>query len=124
MTRRRKARQGRDRTAEMDQLYAELPEIDCKGLCHESCNAIVMTPLERGRIRERGVDISPLDMPCPALTPLRRCSVRDIRPMICRLWGLVESMACPHGCVPEGGFLDETTARRLLDRSMVIGGRP
>ncbi|WP_199523791.1 hypothetical protein [Micromonospora craterilacus] len=117
-------RQGRDRTAEMDQLYAELPDIDCKGLCHESCNAIAMTPLERDRIRERGIDISPLHMPCPALTPLRRCSVREVRPLICRLYGLVERMACPHGCRPEGGFVPEATARRLLARAEVIGGRP
>ncbi|MCX5066735.1 hypothetical protein OOJ91_12850 [Micromonospora lupini] len=121
---RRRARRGRDRVAEMDQLYAELPEIDCKGLCHESCTAIVMTPVEQQRVRERGVEVTPLDMPCPALTQLNRCSVRDVRPLICRLYGLVEQMACPHGCRPEGGFVPEATARRLIERSMVIGGRP
>ncbi|MFY1595573.1 hypothetical protein [Micromonospora sp. WMMD737] len=120
----RRQRRGRDRVAELDQLYAELPAIECRGLCHESCNAIAMTPLERQRIRERGFDISPLDLPCPALTQLRRCSVRDVRPMVCRLYGLVEQMACPFGCRPEGGFLDDATARRLLARAEAIGGRP
>ncbi len=32
-------------------------------------------------------------------------------------------MACPWGCRPEGGFLDDATARRLLRRADVIGAK-
>lgn len=120
----RRARRGRDRVAELDQLYAELPAIECQGLCAESCGPIAMSALERKRIEERGVKLLPLAMTCPALTPLNRCSVYEVRPLICRLWGLVEQMACPWGCRPVGGFLDDATARRLLARAEVIGGRP
>ncbi|WP_431728506.1 DUF6884 domain-containing protein [Verrucosispora sp. TAA-831] len=79
----------------MDQLYAELPEIDCKGLCHESCNAIAMTPLERERIQQRGIDISPLHMPCPALTPAAagpRC--RDRWPSVTAYDGITYVIPC------------------------------
>lgn len=38
---------------------------------------------------------------CPLLTADKKCSVYHIRPMICRLWGIVERMPCHHGCVPE-----------------------
>lgn len=32
-------------------------------------------------------------------------------------------MACPWGCRPEGGFLDDATARRMLRRVDVIGAK-
>ncbi|WP_053065362.1 YkgJ family cysteine cluster protein [Micromonospora sp. RV43] len=110
--------------AELEQIYAELPEIECQGLCSASCNAIVMSAAERQRIRERGVDIAPLDMPCPALSQFNRCTVYDARPLICRLYGLVEQMACPWGCRPQGGFVDDATAHWMLRRVEKIGGKP
>ncbi|MFF0176074.1 hypothetical protein [Micromonospora profundi] len=121
--RRREARDSRDRVAELEQLYAELPQIQCKDFCVESCGPIAMSPLERQRIKERGVEITTLAPTCPALTQIGLCSVYEVRPMICRLWGLVEQMACLWGCRPEGGFLDDLTARRLLRRADVIGAQ-
>jgi hypothetical protein len=37
---------------------------------------------------------------CPLLRQ-GRCTVYAVRPLICRLWGVVESMPCPWGCRPE-----------------------
>jgi Fe-S-cluster containining protein len=37
---------------------------------------------------------------CPKLNGLGLCTVHDERPLICRLWGVVENMPCPHGCTP------------------------
>lgn len=31
----------------------------------------------------------------------RRCSIYAIRPLLCRLYGLVEAMPCAFGCTPE-----------------------
>ncbi|MGC4886617.1 hypothetical protein [Micromonospora sp. DT227] len=121
--RRRQAGVGRDRVAELEQLYAQLPQIQCKGFCVESCGPIAMSPLERQRIKERGIEITPLAPTCPALAQIGLCSVYEVRPMICRLWGLVEQMACPWGCRPEGGFLDDVTARRMLQRADRIGAK-
>src|SRR2546429_6087610 len=46
-----------------------------------------------------------------------RCTVYEVRPMICRLWGMVEGMQCPHGCVPEGGHLTEDRKSTRLNSS-------
>ena len=36
---------------------------------------------------------------CPLLRH-GRCTVYAQRPLVCRLWGVTESMECPHGCRP------------------------
>jgi hypothetical protein len=78
-----------------DELYAHIPPVPCKGLCHESCGPIGLTPAEQARLREAGVRIPdsamrlklglPVAATCPALTPLKRCAAYEARPMICFL---------------------------------------
>jgi Fe-S-cluster containining protein len=116
-------------------LYAQLPSIDCQGLCWRSCSIIDMTWRENQRIREHGVKIpkptleiltiaamsdrTPL---CPALTGDKRCAVYDVRPLICRLYGVVESMPCEHGCQPSPGYLTDAQTHELFTEAMIIGG--
>lgn len=100
----------------LDRLYASLPTIACKGLCADSCGPIAMTPAEFGRIAERtGSEPVATTMTCPLLAN-ERCTVYDIRPTICRLWGVVESMPCPHGCVPSR-WLGHIEGFRALGRA-------
>lgn len=42
--------------------------------------------------------------------------------MICRIWGIFESMACPWGCRPKGGLLDDIEAMRLMNLALWYGG--
>lgn len=113
---------------DLQRLYDELPVVQCKGLCGHSCGEhIDASDVERWRIRAAGVNLNAptADGSCPALTRtfgVGRCSVYDVRPMVCRLWGVSASMVCPHGCVPEGGFLDDADALRRLLQSMQVGG--
>lgn len=90
---------------ELEALYAELPTLDCQGKCQESCGPIGMSKWENVRIRRRLKmrKLPPLteNFACPLLLANGKCRVYHVRPMICRLWGLVEAMKCPHGCVPE-----------------------
>jgi Fe-S-cluster containining protein len=51
-----------------------------------------------------------------------RCSVYSVRPMLCRLYGLVEGFECEHGCVPEGGLLSPEKGAEYLRRAVEIGG--
>ena len=51
-----------------------------------------------------------------------RCTVYAVRPMICRLWGIDETMPCPYGCVPEGGHISELQAIQFLRAALAIGG--
>lgn len=118
-------------------LYAQVPAVQCKGLCHWTCTPIEMSNRERRKIRDvHGVDIpetppgvdvrhvEPVD--CPALTPLKRCGVYADRPMICRLWGASEPMPCPHGCEPVPGskLLPLIATRALANDAMHVGGYP
>ena len=36
-----------------------------------------------------------------------RCEVYAARPTVCRLFGAVHSMTCPHGCIPERMLTDD-----------------
>jgi hypothetical protein len=111
------ARRRSDRGADLEALYAQLPTLECKGLCTDCCGPIDMSPLERTRLKEIGVRIP---LPIVALETVKRegnydctalvdglCSVYERRPSICRLWGVVESIPCPHGCKPDPGYLTD-----------------
>ncbi len=93
-----------DRETALADLWASLPTLECRGLCHEACGPIRMSPLEHRLVAAAGADIpdgfawrAAREVDCPALTVVKRCAVYDVRPTICRLWGMVESMPCPHG---------------------------
>lgn len=108
----------------LDALYAELPSIPCRGFCSDSCGPIQMSIRERERIeRPHGKVECGLGPSCSMLTPDRKCGVYDIRPLICRLWGLTESMQCPYGCKPDRLLTDEE-GFDFLRRSIEIGGAP
>lgn len=59
---------------------------------------------------------------CPQLSRTHRCKIYAVRPLICRIWGLTEMLKCPHGCVPDGGFLSEEDAYVLLNQARRISG--
>jgi len=106
---------------DLDALYAELPTIACQGLCSSSCGPIEMTEPEWKRIQLRlGHTPRAISTTCPMLVR-ERCSVYTIRPMICRLWGIVERMPCPWGCKPEPGYLTTRESFTLMARAEIIG---
>jgi Fe-S-cluster containining protein len=117
----------RRQAEQLDQLYAELPTIACQGMCWDSCGPIEMTVAERERISRAGVDIPQgsylRDGPalCPALTMLHQCSVYEIRPLICRIWGMTRRMRCNFGCKPDR-YLSEPEAYEFIARAMEISG--
>jgi hypothetical protein len=57
---------------------------------------------------------------CPALSLVGRCTVYEVRPMLCRLWGAVEGMRCDRGCLPVGGLLSDVEGGRLLRASLGV----
>jgi hypothetical protein len=103
-------------------IYLELPRIACAGKCQDSCGPVPMSRAEERHFRLAGADVPDVlamlrsgNLACPHLDPFGRCSVYAIRPMICRLWGMVEKMRCPHGCTPER-WLSDGEAREFLLR--------
>jgi hypothetical protein len=121
--------------AALEALYAELPTIQCQGLCWSACGPINMSEAERERIEARGVHIEPFSsvraqawnagaqLHCAALDRWGRCTVYDVRPLICRVWGNGRGdLACQYGCERTGPRLSLAEVMRLLVRSMTIGG--
>lgn len=112
---------------DLDALYAKLPTLDCKGLCWRGCSVIPMSVRERERaelaLGERVVSTLP-NLRCSALTVDRKCAIYEHRPLICRLWGLVEGMPCEHGCKPDPGYLSDEEGKHLLAEALHIGGNP
>lgn len=107
-------------------VWDAIPSTGCKGFCSESCGPIGCGPEETRLLAERGIELPDVldtlrsiiddgaDVPtCPALVN-GRCSVYEVRPTICRLWGSVERMRCPWGCVPADGYLPDEKAADLL----------
>jgi Fe-S-cluster containining protein len=85
----------------LDALYAILPDIECKELCQKGCGPIAMIPDEFRRISEISGTIPTVDNTgtCSLLIN-GRCSVYEVRPAVCRLFGIAKEMKCPFGCVP------------------------
>lgn len=116
----------RRQDAKLEALYDSLPRLECQGLCHDSCGPIDMSVRERARIeRTHGPVVcdTGAGAACSMLDEHRRCRVYDIRPMICRLWGIVESLPCPYGCKPER-VLTREEGFRLIAEADLIGGEP
>lgn len=103
-------------------LYALIPHIDCKKKCAAYCGPIALSGAEYRRLGSppaRGsVDDTFFLQPqnrkgeCPVLQN-GRCSRYANRPILCRLWGVVPAMPCPHGCRAER-ILTPDEARALL----------
>lgn len=113
----------------IEAVWAEIPDVDCRGLCEAYCGPVDCSMVERRLLKEHGVRLKVLPVltvgigaaePCIALED-GRCTVYDVRPTICRLWGAVDvdGMRCEHGCRPER-YLTDVEARQLLLRARAL----
>lgn len=90
------------RRQQIAKVYAQVPRIECKGLCFDSCGPIGMTPIEKFMLDNAAghevKTVGSLGLTCSALTADKKCSAYEERPLICRLWGVAQGMICEHGC--------------------------
>jgi hypothetical protein len=112
----------------LEELYAEIPQpVGCTGQCWESCGPIGFSVEEGRRMEAAGVKVpnaneARLDLYCPALGKDRCCMVYEVRPVLCRVWGVSEPMPCPvDGCFAPFP-LDAIETQELLRKSLEIGG--
>jgi uncharacterized protein len=120
---------------ELARIYAEIPAMNCKQLCQECCGPIPATRLEFNRMvdafgstpehrelrvkAESGQDAgNHVYINCVTCPMLRdgKCSVYDVRPLICRLWGTTQRLRCPFGCTPQR-WLSDRDAFKLIERA-------
>lgn len=117
-------------THPLQDLYDQVPDSNCQGLCVNICSRIDLSVVERQLIERRyGVRIphgaEQHYGPCPALDQQSgRCLVYEDRPMVCRLYGSVEDFLCEHGCRPDPAPLSNSAGRRLSQEALLRGGIP
>lgn len=95
---------------QLEALYRQIPRLNCKGLCgwNEAtqdgcCGPLRMTRLERSRIVKavgHAPKADPVTWKCNMLQD-GRCLAYKERSFVCRIWGVLRAMKCPHGCIPE-----------------------
>jgi hypothetical protein len=110
--------------ATLDALYAQLPTMTCQGRCAYACAAITLTDLEARRLQLAGhAKPRTVNGRCVYLTSHGRCDVYAVRPLICRAWGLIRMLSCPHGCVPDRWLTDPEFLRLAQAVERIGGGR-
>lgn len=93
----------------LDEVYARVPDMNCKKDCHECCGIHPESSGEYKRIlaylEERGMrprKARSVFDDCPYLES-GRCVIYPVRPLLCRLFGATldhDLLVCPHGCIP------------------------
>lgn len=120
------------RTAAIEKVYEHVPDVHCKGLCTDTCTVIMMSVHEARRLRQNGTPLQHAEVMlgkvlagdhvrCAALVD-GRCTVYELRPLICRLYGATEDMECEHGCRPDGPLIPAEEAHRMIDLVRELGG--
>ena len=87
----------------IDDIYAALPTIACKRLCQSACTLIPLSSPELSRLEALGISPPAFDGDgfCDKLDEMGHCTIYRDRPLICRSFGVVPELPCPHGCVPD-----------------------
>ena len=120
------------RLAKIEDLLKNVPTFKCLDGCADCCGPVMMSRLEMRRIVAR-TDIPQHRLEaqwmlkkgclnCPLLTPDKKCSVYDIRPAICRVFGSSDHprLTCPHGLGPDKKMTRAET-NSLIDEVMTTG---
>ena len=122
--------------AKIDALLSGLPTFQCKEGCFDCCGPVKLSRLEylrcikaSGRAAEdvkqqMQNNLKQKIYTCPLLnTETNRCSVYDVRPAICRLFGVVKGeLLCPHGYAPDpSALLSDAQSREILRKVEELG---
>lgn len=108
--------------SKLKKIYEKIPKIECKKSCAASCSVIMMSDAEHKVIKNK-TGISPSFCEKTGSCNLLKenhCMAYDVRPLICRLFGVVEAMRCPHGCIPER-FISDEEAEALIKATKELG---
>ena len=122
--------------ARIDALLSELPTFKCKEGCADCCGPVELSRLEYMRClkvsgrsaedvkRQMQNNLKQGVYSCPLLdTKTNRCTVYDVRPAVCHLFGVVKNkLLCPHGYAAETStLLSDEQARNILSEVEDLG---
>lgn len=74
-----------------------IPKMECKPGCHDCCGPIHFSKWEWEQIKDKR---TATEINCPYIGK-SGCDIYEDRPILCRLFGTVKKMECPHGCKPQ-----------------------
>lgn len=103
---------------------------NCKGKCSTSCGPVPMSKAEHDVIEDVAgpVTVQPghdkMGLACSMLTEDGQCSVYDLRPLLCRIWGAAHRLKCPYGCEPERYLTDQEIWELMYAASALTGQDP
>jgi hypothetical protein len=100
---------------EIDAVYATLPTVECKGLCHEYCAEILMSSAEEYRLNHES------GRPYEFVRKFRQLAY-GLRPAVCRAFGVGEGLPCPFGCQPTQ-TITNAEAGLMFSNLNAIGGK-
>ena len=124
-----------EKLAKIDALLDTLPKFKCKEGCYDCCGPMMLSRLEyerciqaSGRVaedvkKEMQDNLAKGTYACPLLDKeTKKCSVYAVRPAICRLFGVVRELQCPHGYGPDkASLLSDARARQIMDKVEELG---
>lgn len=78
------------------ELREEIPSFECIPGCTDCCGPIVFSKWEWSQVKEKK-EAESIDCPYSLQS---KCEIYDDRPILCRIYGTVEDLLCPHGKRP------------------------
>lgn len=91
-------------------LRKRIPSFKCVPGCYACCGPTIWTRAEWKRVKVKKKAIS---LTCPYASE-KGCEVYKDRPIICRLFGVVKSLPCIYGGIPER-ILTEEEEKKIMD---------
>lgn len=107
----------------LKELYTRVPNFKCKRNCADCCGPHIQAEVEWLNIsiwllKHKRQELIGYQLNCPYLTK-NRCSIYPVRPMVCRLFGAVQDLRCPHGYHPKKR-IEARRARWLLSQTITL----
>lgn len=113
--------------AKLKQIYDSLPTFTCREGCSWCCGNVPIAPIEILNIA-KFIKANKVRIRIPTMAHLScafmirgRCSIYEVRPLYCRLYGVVDDagMKCPHGCKPSQ-LLTEDEADVIMAKVFIL----
>lgn len=81
----------------LSKIYNKIPTFNCKPGCSDCCGIAPFARREWARVADKR---QAYGIKCPYVGE-HGCDIYEQRPVICRIYGAVDELPCPHGCGPE-----------------------
>ncbi len=85
---------------QIQKQYERIPSFTCKTGCTDCCGPVPFTDTEWALLTPEEQNRPFNGLTCKFVSA-EGCTIYDRRPLMCRIFGTVEDLQCPHGCRPD-----------------------